>query len=156
MCLITLRASFYRQAIYRKMADEFNCDFYSGNDPRTLNKIPLIDFSSFPTKHKALTTLSFFKSQFYWQKGVLGLLGKYDINIISGDPFCVSTWFFSFINKLFFRKKVVFWTHGWYGHETFIKNTIKKIFSSLYYPFYTSYKYLISYAFFPTNTLMFL
>ena len=131
LCLITLRASYYRQAIYRKMAEALNCDFYSGNDLRTLNKIPLIDFSTFPTKHKTLTAFWFFKSRYYWQKGVLNLLGKYDISILTGDPFCVSTWFFSLFNKLFFRKKVVFWTHGWYGHETYIKKIIKKIFFSL-------------------------
>lgn len=46
-----------------------------------------------------------------------------------GDLFSLSTWLLLFLRKMFFpKKKVYFWTHGWYGKETPIRKFLKKVY----------------------------
>jgi glycosyltransferase involved in cell wall biosynthesis len=50
---------------------------------------------------------------------------------MNGEPFCLSTWLFLLLSKLT-NKKVIGWTHGWYGREGIIKGNIKRRFFKLF------------------------
>lgn len=65
----------------------------------------------------------------YWQPGVVGRLFKdYDHFILLGESRALSTWAFCILARLLKpKKKVYFWSHGWYGKETGLENLIKKI-----------------------------
>ncbi len=68
---------------------------------------------------------------FYWQRGAVSLSFKpYKYYIITGEPYCLSTWIVLLLTWLQ-RKKTYVWTHGWYGDESLIKKGIKKLFFGL-------------------------
>lgn len=67
----------------------------------------------------------------YYQKGVTKLTKRKDIStfFILGDPYCISNWYIALKLKLFGNKKrLYFWTHGWYGKENRLTALIKKRF----------------------------
>ncbi|MBO4807258.1 MAG: glycosyltransferase [Paludibacteraceae bacterium] len=69
-------------------------------------------------------------SGFYYQPGVLPLLRKrkdYDAYILLGETRAISTWLFSLLARFFPKKKIFFWSHGWYGKESKIETFLKKI-----------------------------
>ena len=110
------------------MSNELGFDFYPGDGLNQNNVIAPLDYSSFSTKVKTFHNIFYKKTPLYWKKGVMSLLGKYDIYVMTGEPYCISTWVFSFISKFLLRKKVIFWGHGWYGNESFSKKILKKLF----------------------------
>lgn len=67
----------------------------------------------------------------YYQRGVTKLTKNKDIStfFILGDPYCISNWYIAIKLKLFGNKKrLYFWTHGWYGKESRLTAWIKKRF----------------------------
>jgi glycosyltransferase involved in cell wall biosynthesis len=112
------------------MDEHLRCDFYIGD--QTFSPIKLMNYKELKGFKKILPFIKLYKN-FYWQKGALNLSWKpYKNYIITGEPYCLSTWFVLFSNKLL-RKKSFLWTHGWYGDETFVKKIIKKLFFRLSY-----------------------
>jgi len=69
----------------------------------------------------------------YWQEGVQKYLRQgYDTFIILGDTRCLSTWLFCIRARLFYpKKRIFFWTHGWYGKESRTEKALKKLFFRL-------------------------
>ena len=68
---------------------------------------------------------------FYWQKGVVSLAKKKEISsyLLLGEPFNVSIWVLCILIRVFHpKRKIYFWTHGWYGRESRVKKIIKKAF----------------------------
>ena len=130
-CLIVNFAPHYRYSIYKKMSEDLFFDFYFGNKVETDSLIRTMDFSRFLTEHHEIPNLFFPYTHFYWQKGVTNLLKKYDIIVVVGELYCITTWIIGFFNRIFYKKKVIFWTHGMYGDESFIKRAIKRVFFSL-------------------------
>ena len=121
--------SHYRAAIYRMMDRELGCDFCFGDKVEDIKKM---DYSLL--KHKVIEVRNLsLKRGFYYQSGVLRLLSEdYEVYIFIGETRCISTWLFCLIARLFHpRKKVFFWSHGWYGKETEIERIIKKIYFKL-------------------------
>ncbi|CAL2060708.1 glycosyltransferase [Tenacibaculum sp. 190524A05c] len=126
-CLIYNYAQHYRLGIFKLMDKEIQCDFYFGDKMGDVKKIDYKELKGFKKELKNISLIS----NFYWQKGALGLLfKKYKRYILLGEYYCLSTWVFLLLAKLT-SKKVVLWTHGWYGKETKIIGFIKKIFFSL-------------------------
>lgn len=71
-------------------------------------------------------------SNWYWQRGIFKSLWKnYDYYILNGELYSLAVWAFIFLNKIFFRKKVYFWSHGWYGRESRLKKYLKSIYFSM-------------------------
>lgn len=71
-------------------------------------------------------------SNLYWQKGIVSsLFRKYDYYVIPGALYSLSAWTFIILNKLFFRKKVFLWSHGWYGRENGIRRFLKSKFFTI-------------------------
>jgi glycosyltransferase involved in cell wall biosynthesis len=54
----------------------------------------------------------------------------YDAYILTGEPYCISSWIILIITKLR-RKKTYLWTHGWYGREDALKTLIKRLYFRL-------------------------
>ncbi|MBR4597128.1 MAG: glycosyltransferase family 4 protein [Opitutales bacterium] len=131
ICFILNIAPLYRREIFLRLDDAYDCKFAAGEKTVNASDIKLMDESEFKN-FKRIKNVVFLSAPFYWQKGVLGELfngcGKY---VFVGEPFCVSTWLFAIMLKFMPRKKLYFWTHGWYGREGFFKKILKKIFFGL-------------------------
>jgi hypothetical protein len=69
---------------------EFSCDFYFGNKISTpIKKNDYKELSSFRSEFKRIGLIG----NFYWLKGpILKLLGRYDVFVLTGEPYCVSNW----------------------------------------------------------------
>jgi len=129
LCLIGNYAPHYRTNIFMLMDKELKCDFFTGDK---LGDIKKMDHSLLENFKKEVQNKVFIKLPLYWQKGVISLFKEdYTHYILTGEPFCVSTWLILILNKLVFHKKIYFWTHGWYGKESNIKKILKKIFFGL-------------------------
>lgn len=128
ICCIFNFPPHYREEIYKKIEKNFNVNFYFGNIEE--GKIKKMDYSLFLSDIKDLHTIKFMGS-FSWIKGSLRLCFlPYNKYIITGEPYCVSSWFVLIINRLL-GKDTYTWTHGWYGSERGIKKLIKKIYFKL-------------------------
>ena len=71
---------------------------------------------------------------FYSVNGITKLLRdkRYDRYLMIGDAHDISTWRMLLLKNLFYRKKrIYFWTHGWYGKESRTERIIKKFFYKL-------------------------
>lgn len=128
ICFITNIGPHYRYPIYNQIGKTFNCDFYIG-DHVTL-PIKKFDYNSLTGYKKTLKNIFF--NNFYWQRGVIRLVKmKYDYFIITGEPYCLSSWLILILLKLKGTETIA-WTHGWYGREKIMKKIIKKIYFSLF------------------------
>lgn len=129
-CCIFNLAPHYRDSIFRLMDQMIGCDFYIGD--RIGTPMSLMKYSDLKGFRKVIQYRPLF-GNFYWQKGAVGIAFKsYNHYIITGDPFCISTWLIILITKLL-GKKTYLWTHGWYGHENSVKKIAKKLFFGLSY-----------------------
>ena len=113
LCLIYNSAPHYRKGIFLLLDKEFDCDYLFGESLGDIKQMDTTKLRGRVTKVKN----RFFVGAFYWQPGVQRLLTKsYDTYLILGDYHCLSTWLFCMRARLFHRKKrIYFWTHGWYG-----------------------------------------
>ena len=125
-CLIYNLGMHYRLPIFKKMWEVFKCDFYFGDKIHT--PIKKFDYRDCPGFVKELKNK--YWGLFYWQKGSLGLLFKpYKNYIIIGEPYNLSSWIILLFSKIT-SKRIIGWTHGWYGDEIGIKRWIKRIYFS--------------------------
>lgn len=116
LCLIYNTAPRYREAIFRAIDTEYDCDWYFG---QTSNDIKEMDTS-------LLKSVCYYKTignplKVFWKKGVLKLLfkKKYKAYFMLADVRSITDWLFYLLAFTLFRqKKVYLWTHGWYGKET--------------------------------------
>ena len=128
----------YRQLLWESLVNnKFNIDlhFYFGTNKKS--GIQLINFNSHDLKDKKqnfhnIKNLWLFKRILIWQFGVIYkcIFGKFDKVIFLGDMYCISTWIASLILR-FRRKKIIFWGHGFYGNENFLKKKVRKTFFKL-------------------------
>jgi glycosyltransferase involved in cell wall biosynthesis len=128
ICCIFNYPSHYNYNIFCKMGNELNCHFYFGNKLQSTSKIKKIDLKELKGFQYELNSLYF--GRWYYLKGSLFLLFKYNKFIITGEPYGISNWLLLLFGKLF-HKHIYVWSHGWYGRESSLKKIIKKIFFSL-------------------------
>ena len=127
LCLIYDFAPRYREGIYRLIDHEYFCHWYFGRNDTDIKGLDLSIL-------RQVTTMPILKvphTPFYWQRGVVSLLRhkEYDTYFMLGELFCLSTWVFVLCHRLFYRKKrIYFWTHGWYGKENTMRRFLKRIF----------------------------
>ncbi|MCL7763382.1 glycosyltransferase [Polaribacter sp. Z014] len=127
VCLIYNYAQHYRGGIFKALDKDLKIESYFGDKMGDIKKL---DYNELNYFKKELTNINLMPP-FYWQKGVLNLLFKpYNSYIFLGEYYCLSTWLFLLLAK-FSEKKIVLWTHGWYGNESFLKKIIKKTFFKL-------------------------
>lgn len=128
LCIILNIAPHYRKAIYQAIDNSFDCDWYAGdkvNDIKTLS----------PNEFKNCTIIQnkkIYKDN-YIQKGLLLLLfdKRYKQFLITGDIRNITLWAFLLIAKLFWKKRIYTWTHGFNGKGGRLSNVLKKFFINL-------------------------
>lgn len=126
LCLIYNYAQHYRTDIFKLLDRSLDIDFVFGDQYLNIKKM---DYALLNNKVKEVRNKWF--GNIGWQTGVVQLaFKKYDAYIILGEPMVISTWLLLVMARLQ-RKRVYFWTHGWYGKETKIKALIKKTFFGL-------------------------
>jgi len=124
ICCALNFAPHYREEIFLLMEEELDCDFFVGS--KTFGTIKKIDYSRFNKKVNELAFTRIFK-HFYFLKGQTRLgFANYSHYIITGQPYNLSAWALLILSKIR-GKKTFIWNHGWYGDETFLKKTLKKI-----------------------------
>lgn len=130
ICCISNFAPHYRSAIYKKIDAEFDCTFIFGEKP--IGGSDILSFDLSELKHSKVVKNRILMNRFYWQEGVVPFIFRdYNTYIILGEPFCISTWIFLIFSKLYPKKSVFFWSHGWYGREGLFKRIFKRIFFKL-------------------------
>jgi glycosyltransferase involved in cell wall biosynthesis len=126
ICLIYNFPQHYRLSIFTLLDAHLNIHFIFGNKMDNVKK--------FDTNLLSNTILSnniyIFNNIYYQTKVISSLFKNFDTLIILADYRNISYWILIFLNKLFFKKKVIFWTHGYYGNESFLKHIFKKFFFS--------------------------
>lgn len=114
----------YRKPIFKKMDVEMGFDFYFGDNVGDIKTFDYEELDGF----KGILKSKPIYSHIYWQKGLLRLAFKnYDNYVILGEYFCLSHWFLFLLLKIR-RKKIIIWTHGWYGNEGLLKRILKKVY----------------------------
>lgn len=129
LCLIYNFAQHYRANIFKLISKEFNCDFVFGD---SMGDVKKMDYSILRGKVTESHTWNIAKG-WYWQPKVVRQLFKdYDNYILLGETRALSTWVFCILARILKpKKKVYFWSHGWYGKENRLESFIKKIEFSL-------------------------
>lgn len=126
-CLIYNYAQHYREGIFCLLDKELDIDFYFGDKMGDVKKMKYYLLKNFKGE---LRNINLF-SPIYWQRGSVSLFfKKYDNYVVLGEYYCVSTWILLLFTKVS-KKNIYFWTHGWYGNESFIKRYVKKLFFNL-------------------------
>ena len=125
LCLIYNYAQHYRTNIFTLIDRELGADFVFGD---SMGDVKKMDYSLLKGRVIETHTKNLL-SGWYWQPKVVSQLFKdYDHYLILGETRALSTWVFCILALLLKpKKKVYFWSHAWYGKETFLEKTIKKI-----------------------------
>ena len=127
LCLIYNFAPRYRERIYRLIDEEYDCEWFFGN-----NSTDIKGFDLSVLKHVEILQNKFVgRTPWYFQKGVLKLVRKkeYSTYFVLGEVYCLSTWLFVRLVRWFYpHRRVYFWSHGWYGKEGALKRWLKKRF----------------------------
>lgn len=131
ICLIYNFAQHYRLGVFSLLESELNVDFYFGDKMAGVKKLDYSLLSNFKGELKN----SVIFSPIYWQKGALSIFfknySKYEDYIVLGEYYCLSTWLLLFLVRFSKGKRIIFWSHGWYGNEGILKRIIKKFFFNL-------------------------
>ena len=123
LCIIYNTAPRYREAIFRLIDKEYDCDWYFG---KTKSDIMEMDTS-------LLKNVTYYETygnpqKWYWKRDYLQLLFKkiYKNYLILPETRSISDWLFFVLAYTFFKKKHFYlWTHGWYGKEKGMDATMK-------------------------------
>lgn len=130
LCCIFNIPSLYREAIYLNIDKEYNCEWYFEKENVD---VALFDTSKLKSVH--MLEHKDVLGRAYRMKGLTGLLWRrndFDAYMMVGAPMCISLWVLCLLSKVFHpKKKIYFWTHGWYGKESRSERIIKKAFLKL-------------------------
>ena len=126
----------YRRGIISALLSHNQIDAYflfSKEDPRDIKKIDLNTLNNCYTERFFYAQNYWIKKKvLFWQKNVLSnvLRFNYDSIVFLGEMYILSNWIGAIIAKAR-NKKVIFWGHGLYGNETYLKKIIRKLFLKL-------------------------
>ncbi|MDE6696461.1 MAG: glycosyltransferase [Muribaculaceae bacterium] len=129
ICFITNIIPNYRQAIYKLMDMEWDIEWFTGKTKNGIEDIKRL--SNNDLKHINWIVNQQLLSNWYWQNGAAKAMrgNRYTHYVMTGEIYCLSTWWNLIQHILFYRKKKVYlWSHGWYGRETLTKKWLKRIF----------------------------
>ncbi len=129
VCLIYNFAQHYRTSIFKLIDQAYDCQYVFGD--RYLN-VKKMDYSLLKGEIYEVTTKKLF-GKFLYRPGVLKTLHQdFDCYLLLGEPYVLSTWLFCLKARFIYpRKRVYFWTHGWYGKEDKLERLVKKLFFRL-------------------------
>lgn len=113
LCCIFNYAPDYRKAIYQKIDNTFDTQFYFGREveENKISGIPKIDYSIFKKEPIEIKNKTFLKNRIWWRTGIQCLPFKqYNVYIITGD---LSYSYIPFLlNCKILGKKTYAWGHG--------------------------------------------
>ena len=119
----------YREPVFEQLVDDFEGEitFISGDEVDIPN-LKLIDFPH--KKIKRVKVENFWIYGILWQRDLLVkvLKSKPDSVVFLGQYNFLSTWVVSLLLRIS-KVKVLFWGHGFYGNESILKSTVRKIFN---------------------------
>lgn len=116
-------ASHYRQAIYQRIDDNYDCEWFFGP---VLAGVKQMDTSRLKNVHMCRRI----GSKPYILLGVLKYVFKKDVSafLMLGEIGFLTPWLVTAFVKIFYRdKKIYYWCHGLYGNESKCKLFLKKI-----------------------------
>lgn len=116
----------YVESSYKLFDQEFDVLWCFGKNDTDIKEMD----HSLLKKVYVLPVRHFYKGA-YSLKGLFSLAfrNKIDNYVLIGQPALISTWVLPWIIKVFYpKRKVLFWSHGWYGKEGKIKTILKKLY----------------------------
>ncbi len=125
----------YRRSLWEKLIlnNSFDLDIYfSDYNPMGIKNINTTSLDSKIQIHlKKIKNIWFFNRIIIWQKGVIKLaaLDTYDNIMFLGEFQILSTWIAILIAKVR-GKKILLWSHGLYGNESYLKKKVRVLFYS--------------------------
>ena len=130
LCCIFNIPSLYREAIYLDIDKSYDCEWFFEKENID---IALFDTSKLRNTH--LLEHCKLIGRLYRMKGLTReVLAVKDAEayLMVGVPMCFSIWVLCLVLKLFHpKRRVYFWTHGWYGKESRFQYVVKKAFLKL-------------------------
>lgn len=123
-------APHYRERLWSILAKEKEIDFnFFFGSSQSIKEINFASDPWLPYYHKTNQLKNRkYKKVLFWQSGVLKhVLKKWDLVIFLGDMYIISTWIATIILKLQ-GVPVVYWSHGIYGNESYLKKKLRIIF----------------------------
>ena len=121
----------YRKALWREILSNTNfCAtfYFSKNNPLSI-KEGRLENNSLKARIKNVKGYWLFKKYLIWQSNIIEvcLTKQFDSIVFLGEMNILSNWIGAIICRIR-RKKVVFWSHGFYGHESSLKSFFRKCF----------------------------
>lgn len=116
----------YREEIYSLLDENFDSTFIFGNERTSVKRMDTSILKN------VVNRKYIYLGRIRYQKRMLGYLFKpYDIYIIGTMTDNFTYWLFLVFLKLFSKKRIYIWSHGYYGNETkkqlFVKKTYFKL-----------------------------
>lgn len=124
LCCYFNTPSLYRELIYKRIDETYDCDWYFED---TDNKLKEFNTDQF---HKVERLHTYRVGPFYGVKRLVSLLfrDEYQQYLMMGHSRNLSIFVFLLLKRFFFtKKKAYLWTHGFYGKEGCFEKIWKKI-----------------------------
>lgn len=130
LCCIFNIPSLYRERIYIDLDDTYECEWYFEQEKNDINLFDIKRLRSVVVlPHQKIV------GRLYRMKGLTRRLWKrddFDAYLMIGSPMCISIWMICIVIRILYpKKKIYFWTHGWYGKETWLEAIVKRTFLKL-------------------------
>ena len=121
----------YREALWREilLSNTFSAKFFhSTNNPLSIKEGQL-ESDSLNSMIKTVKGYWLFKKYLIWQSDIVKvcLTEQFDSIVFLGEMNILSNWIGALICRIR-RKRVFFWSHGFYGNESSLKCFFRKIF----------------------------
>jgi glycosyltransferase involved in cell wall biosynthesis len=127
--LLFNKAAQYRKNIYSQIEERWDCEWVFGvTDKGSPSFDPTIFHNSRLSKYIRL------KLEPWYRLDGAYLAAKQsgaDVLITIGDMYNLSVWHIALVNRLLWHKRLIMWSHGWYGRENFARKWLKRIFFGL-------------------------
>jgi len=123
LCMSFNDLPIYRRAIYTMIDKKYDCDWYIEDQDTGVISFDENELHNVQRLHVVKI------GPVYWEKGLISLLWQdYNIYLMLGSTRNITLFVFCILKSLFFRKKkrVFYWTHGYYGKESKLELLIWK------------------------------
>jgi glycosyltransferase involved in cell wall biosynthesis len=128
-------APLYSKPLWYELSSSTDVDYYFYSSRSGYSSIRTININESRNIDKSGKLNWFFLKNIYvrsiliYQLGIVYVCMKtmYDVYIFNGEMNCISTWLASIVCKIR-NKPVIFWGHGIYGNEKFLKKKVRILF----------------------------
>lgn len=124
LCCIFNTPSLYRELIYKRIEEAYDCDWYFEDTDNKLKEFDTNQFRHVERQH------TYNIGPFYGVNGLVSLLKKkeYSQYLMMGHSRNLSTLAFLLLKRFVYpRKRAYLWTHGFYGKESRFEKIWKKL-----------------------------